>query len=212
MKKGLISSICALGLVVGATSALAGAPGVDTGPEEGPAAPPAVVAEPEAPATDCASTGFYIGAGGLYAVELFDNVFAGGDAGNSGGFVVRGGYRMHPNFAVELRFADNLGFDTDPGHIDSWSLTANGKGYFLTGMWQPYALVGLGYFNGGGSNGNPAAAASTGDGFVMRVGLGMEVCLGEHFSIGPEIAYLAPFGSAESLDMLEVSGGINYKF
>lgn len=212
MKKGLITSVCALGLLVGASAVFAGGPGEAKEIEEGPAAPPPVVAEPEAPAVDYASNGFYLGAGGLYAIELFDNVGPGGGADNSSGFLVRGGYRLHPNAAVELLYENYHEFDTDPGHIAAWTLTGNVKAYFLTGRWQPYAVVGMGYFGGSSSNGNPAGAASSGDGFVIRAGAGMDAYITEHLSIGPELSYTAPFGSAEDLDSFRISGGLNYKF
>lgn len=209
MRKVYLPSVCALGLLIGASPAYAGTYGDTQEPIEGPAAAPAPPAVVETVETDYAATGPYLGVGGLYAIEFFSDGNARTD--NSAGFHVRAGYRFMPNMSVELLYQYLNKFDVDPGHIDGWSLTANAKAYVLTGRIQPYALVGVGYINTGGSAGNHPAAASTGDGTLMRFGIGMDVCLGEHWAIGPELAYDLPFGSAEDLDYMDVSIGVRYK-
>jgi opacity protein-like surface antigen len=230
MRKELLTSVCALSLLVGASTAYAGAYGEPVQAEETPAAPPApravVVQEEE---IDYAAPGFYIGAGGAYGIELF----AGHDArvDNSGGFHVRAGYRIIPNLAVEVLYENFLQFDSDPGSVDAWTTTVNAKGYILTGRYQPYVLLGLGYIAGNGSGGNPDGpggvapdvslnpqhgastdVANPGNGFLMRFGVGMDAYITEHLSMGPEIAYDLPFGGASNLDLIDISLGLRYKF
>ena len=232
MRKQVMESFCALGLLVGATSAFAGAYGEPAQTEEMPAAPAAPLAVVEEEGPDYARVGPYIGIGGVYAVELFDenkieDDFGGGahvEADNSSGFNVRAGYRVHPNVAVEALYENYLQFNIDAednlgdrahARVGAWSTTANVKGYVLTGRWQPYAVVGLGYLSGDffardvRTNGH---FSSTEDGFMMRFGVGMDACIDEHWAMGPEIAYVLPFGDVEDFDFLTISAGVRYKF
>lgn len=211
MRSELLTTVCALSLLLGANSALAGAYGEPPVNEEAPApppAPPAVVEEE----MNCAALGPYVGLGALYAVELFDDGPLGAATDNSWGFELRGGYRFHPNFAAELLYQYYADFDTDPGHLDGWSVSANLKGYLMTGRVQPYGLLGLGFIAGNGSGGNYNQAAKPGDDFMMRFGGGLDVCITEHISMGPEFAYILPTSDAQDLDMLTVSLGMNYRF
>jgi len=210
MRKELLTTVCALSVLLGATSAFAGAYGEPVEAEEAPAAAPAPapVVEPE---MDCAKLGPYLGLGGVYAVELFDDQGS-ARTDNSGGYHVQAGYRFHQHAAVEARFEHYLDFDLDPGHIEAYSITINGKAYLLTGRFQPYALAGMGFVSGNGSAGNNPAAAHPSNGFALRFGGGLEACITEHISAGPEFAYLLPTGSANDLDMFTVSLGLAYKF
>jgi opacity protein-like surface antigen len=201
-----------LSLVFGATTAFAGAYGEPVEAEEAPKAAPAPAAAAVVTETaDYARTGPYVGLGGLYAVELFDDHLS-ARTGNSGGLHAQAGYRFHPNAAAELRYEWLHEFDLDPGQINAWDITINGKAYILTGRVQPYALIGMGYIHGQGSGGNFVQAAHPSTGFAMRFGGGIEGYITEHISMGPEFAYLLPTGSANDLDMFTVSFGINYKF
>jgi opacity protein-like surface antigen len=211
MRKELFTSFCALSLVLGASHAIAGSYGDQGQAMEGPAAPPPVAPMVETEEVDYARSGAYLGVGGVFAFELFDDSI---DVDNSNGFHVRAGYRIIPNLAVEARYENYRNFETDPGpgHYEGWSVTGNAKGYILTGRWQPYALVGLGYLNMVYPGTNRAGGASPGDDFMMRFGIGMDANITEHIAIGPEVAYVLPFGDVDDLDMLTVSLGVQYKF
>jgi opacity protein-like surface antigen len=210
MRNPVLSSVCALSLLCGAQAAFAGAYGEATVAEEAPAAPPAPAAIIEEE-VDYARVGPYIGAGGVYAMELFDG---GMNVDNSNGFHVRAGYRVHPNVAVEARYEHYLNFETDPfpGHFEGWSITGNVKGYILTGRWQPYVLFGMGYLDMSYPGANRPGDAHPGDDFAMRFGVGMDAHLTEHISIGPEIAYVLPVGDAEDLDFLTIGLGLQFNF
>lgn len=214
MRKEIITLACAIGLFGTASAAFAGAYGEPVQAEETPAAAPAPVVAEE-PEVDYAAPGPYIGIGGQYAIEFFD---AGPiDASNSSGFHVEAGYRVIPNLAVEARYENYTEFDTDDtvgrngGHISGWSLTANAKAYALTGRFQPYGLIGLGYINM-----DPDRNSVEGDNgaFAMRFGGGLEAHITENISMGPELAYVLPISSddIEDLDFLTVGLGIRYIF
>src|SRR5690349_20389128 len=98
MRKHLLTSFCALSLAFGATHAFAGAYEDKGSAVEGPVPPPAVAPIVETVEVDYARSGPYIGIGGVFALELFDD---NKDVDNSNGFHVRAGYRIIPNLAVE---------------------------------------------------------------------------------------------------------------
>ena len=153
---------------------------------------------------DYSSVGPYVGAGGVYSVQMFDgNV----NADNSSGFNVRTGFRLHPNFAMEALYEYYAKWDTKPGDISGWSVSANLKGYLMTGRWQPYAVLGLGYL----SMESDPGSHEEGD-FMMRFGGGFEFNLTKNWQIGPEVAYVLPFGDLDNFDFLTVSGGVRYSF
>jgi opacity protein-like surface antigen len=212
MRKVVFSSVCALSLLCGAQGAIAGTYGDSEVNEESPAAPPPArqveVVEEE---LEYARTGPYIGAGSVYAIELFDG---GMNVDNSNGFHVRAGYRVHPHVALEARYENYLNFETDPGtgHFEGWSITGNVKGFLLTGRWQPYLLFGMGYLDINYPGANRAGDARPGDDFAMRFGVGMDAHLTEHISIGPEVAYVLPVGDAEDLDFLTIGLGLQFNF
>jgi opacity protein-like surface antigen len=212
MRNRILPSLCSLGFVLVAGTAIAGTYGEEIDAVETPAAAPATVEVTEE-TTDYARTGPYIGLGGNYAIELFDdNSVGGARTGNSAGIHAKAGWRVHPNFAGELRYEWFNEFDLDPGHIDAWMITINGKGYILTGRVQPYGLVGLGLLHGDGSAGNFAGAAHPSNGFAMRFGGGLEVYATENLVLGPEFAYVLPTGSANDLDMFTVAFGLAWRF
>ena len=210
MRKELLASVCVLSLLLGATTAFAGAYGEPAQPEETPAAPPpaAVIVEEE---IDYARVGPYLGIGGNFALENFNH---GGNIDNSAGFHVRAGYRVHPNVAIEARYENYNNFEADPGpgSYNGWSATANVKGFFLTGRYQPYALFGMGYLDMNYPGPNRNDDPNPGGDFAMRFGLGMDANITEHIAIGPEIAYVLPVGQAANFDMITFALGIQYKF
>jgi opacity protein-like surface antigen len=212
MRNRILPSLCSLGFVLVAGAAMAGTYGEEIDAVETPVAAPATVEVVEE-TTDYARTGPYIGLGGLYAIELFDdNSVGGARTDNSFGFEVHGGYRVTPHFGAEIRYEWFNEFDLDPGHIDAWAISINGKGYLLTGRIQPYGLVGLGLMHGDGSAGNFAGAAHPSNGFMMRFGGGLDAYITENIVIGPEFAYLLPTGSANDLDMLTIALGLTFRF
>lgn len=216
MRKELLTSVCALSLVFGATAAFAGGPG-EPATEEGPVAAPApATATEETETVDYAAMRPYIGAGGLWAFELFDGVGPGPEKGggpdDSGGFYASLGFRVWKYIALEARYENYREFDLDPGRINGWSVSGNVKGFFMTGDIQPYLVLGGGWLDMSRSSGNPPTAPKTGNGGMLRVGGGADFCLTEHIALGPELTYVLPFGDAEDLDFVELSAGVRITF
>ena len=162
--------------------------------------------------------GIYIGLGGLFALENFDRDAAiAGDtlkigADNAGGFELRGGYRVHPNFAGELLFQYYANFSVKDrnlsGENDSfngWSLTANVKGYPILGRIQPYALAGVGALVFNEKRGEDL-------GFVARVGGGIDVYILESVVVDLEIVYVLPAGSLDDYQFTTFAAGIQYRY
>ncbi len=164
-----------------------------------------------------ARVGIYVGLGGLFALENFDRDAAiAGDAldigaGDAGGFEMRGGYRMHPNFAGEVLFQWYSGFSVNDratdvnDHFNGWSLTANAKGYPLLGRIQPYAVAGIGALVFNEKRGND-------HGFVARMGGGIDVFISDTVVVDLEIVYVFPAGSLDDYQFTTFAAGIQYRY
>src|SRR6185369_2036317 len=219
MRRNLVLLVGAVALIGSATRARAGAYGETEQVEESPRAASAAAMHYEEE-NDYARVGPYLGVGGNYAIQNFDN-HGPGNVGNSSGFHVRAGYRVHPNVAIEALYDHFLKFDNDgqarrlgnthtTDHYDGWQATLNVKGYILTGRWQPYVLAGVGYIDINGHN--VVDRSGPGNDLVTRFGLGMDACITEHIAMGPEVAYVLPFGDANNMDLITVALGLRYKF
>ena len=166
-----------------------------------------------------ARAGLYVGMAGVFAPENFDrdaaiegvdtNLEIGADDG--GGFEVRGGYRLHPNFAGELLFQYYAGFSVnnrsngENDNFNGWSLTLNAKGYPLLGRIQPYGLAGF------GTLGFPEKRGPD-FGFVARLGGGVDFYLSEAWVLTGEAAYMLPAGSIDDYQFATFSFGIQYRY
>jgi hypothetical protein len=119
---------------------------------------------------------------------------------------------VHEHVAVEVRYEHYLNFETDPGpgHFEGWGIYGNVKGFILTGRWQPFVLLGMGYMDLNYPGVNRANDPSPGDDFAMRFGAGFDAHLSDLISIGPEVAYVLPFGDIDDLDMVTVGLGLQF--
>jgi opacity protein-like surface antigen len=166
-----------------------------------------------------ARRGVFLGLGALYALENFDTDAAIEDPDNelditaddAGGLELRGGYRVHPNVALEMLYQFYGGFavkerttDVDD-HFDGWSLTAGGKLYPFLGRVQPYALAGLGGLVFTEKQGDDS-------GFLARLGGGVDVYATDHVVFAFEIGYALPAGSIDDFQFVTFSAGIQYRF
>ena len=163
--------------------------------------------------------GIYVGLGGFFALENFDrdaaiegpgtNLEIGADS--AGGLELRGGYRVHPNFAGELLFQFYSGFSVNNrsngsnDHFNGWLLAGNAKGYAMLGRIQPYALAGIGLLAFTEKRGAEL-------GFVTRIGGGIDLYLSEAVVLDLEIAYLLPAGSLDDYQFTTFSAGIQYRY
>lgn len=164
-----------------------------------------------------AREGLYVGVGALFALENFDRGAAIGGAAlgisaeDGGGFELRGGSRVYPNFAGELLFQFHGGFsvkDRTSGSKDSfngWSLTGNAKGYPLLGRVQPYGVAGVGLLSF-------TQKRDADLGFVARIGGGVDLYLSEAVVVDLEIVYLLPAGSLDDYQFTTFTVGIQYRY
>jgi opacity protein-like surface antigen len=189
----------------------------------------------EPPAPDTARSGWYLGLGGIFAIEdisfnttqlkmvppeppATDPKFD-----NSGGVDFRAGYRMSPHWALEFDYQWQAGFDSSnpavklPGtegvEIDTHLLSLNAKLFGATGRWQPYGLLGasLLVFNKEIVDLKPKPW-DIDYGFAPRFGLGIDYCATEHWVLTLEGTYIVPVGVLDGANMGSVGAGFQYRF
>jgi opacity protein-like surface antigen len=147
---------------------------------------------------------------------------------NSLGFNGRVGYRCHPRFSAEVEVEWLHGFDADleqPGvvqlarvEVDPLVVTANAKGYLLTGRYQPFLLVGAGAMSGDLKVRDPVGLSFTGidsqseNVFAMRFGGGIDLYATKNIVVSLEADYVLPFGKLEDLNYVTLSWGFQYRF
>ncbi|MEZ4218019.1 MAG: hypothetical protein R3E88_16145 [Myxococcota bacterium] len=181
-----------------------------------------------------ARTGAYIGAGGTWVTDVFeDDVadFASGLAGtnvdvdihDTWGATALLGYRALPFLAVEAQYeyVDDFGVDASgagvSGRVDlrGHVLTGNLKLVLPTWRIQPYVLAGLGvvwYRASGGISGLGAAVFEDDRAFAGRVGAGVDLVLSESWllQVGASAVLtteeLSSNATAEDLDGIHYVG------
>ncbi len=164
--------------------------------------------------------GFYAGAGAIYALESFSE----GDVSNSaGGFDLRLGYRANENFSFEAEL-EWAGFwdlraqppEEDDARVQLYTLGANVKAAYplgSSGRFQPYGLIGFGFYSARLDRGNDANPPSTSvvNG-MLKGGVGLDYYLTRHMVIRTEVAYSALFDGRSSFDYMGVGLGLDYRF
>ncbi len=184
-----------------------------------------------------ARRGWLVGVGGSYAIESFEDDLESDlqdvvgspvdlSVDNSLGINGRAGYRCHRRFSAEVEVEWLNGFDSDvsaPGFgkfatidFEPLVVTANVKGYFLTGRYQPFLLVG-----GGGMTAKakvkstvPPLLSATErlNGFAMRFGGGIDLYATKHVVVSVGADYVLPFGDLKDLDYISIGWGFEYRF
>jgi opacity protein-like surface antigen len=153
------------------------------------------------------------------------------------GILGRGGYRCHPYVSAELQFEALADFDgslsengTPPvddsarGYeleLESLVFTTNAKGHLLTGRYQPFVLLGLGFMRmeskarditGGTLEGRAPQASDRTVKFAARYGAGLDVYLTQNIVVTAEGSYLMPTGQLDDLDYYQFGVGLQYRF
>jgi opacity protein-like surface antigen len=164
-------------------------------------------------AQDYARPGFALGAGISYAGEDFDDVGSGFD--DTAALDVFGSYRFHPNLGVEARFEHTLDFEGDLGPYDVdvnlWSLTANLQVFVLTGQFQPFVGVGLGYGGAEAEVSGPIGDDDVTDP-VWRLFGGLDSYVTPNMAVGLEAAYNFGIDDLDDLDYWTLSALFRYRF
>ena len=177
---------------------------------------------------DYARDSFYAALGWAYALEDFDDT-GGLSIDDANGVSARLGYRFHPNFAAELQGDWYEDFDVDgtvpvlgipipvKGEAELWTLLVNGKGYLLTGQFQPYGLLGAGILSADltleDDIGLGVKVTEDDTSFVWQVGAGVDYYLFESdLALTAEGAYHIPTGSLDDVKYWTVTVGLLYRF
>ena len=170
-------------------------------------------------------SGFYLGAGGIYAKETFDNT-NGINIDSAPGFNFRMGYRIHQRIAIEAMGERVNAFDLNfrsarggvfEGETNTWTGTVNGKFFVLTGKFQPYALLGVGAMVGqtkvnANIFGNSISESVTLNDFVVRYGAGLDIYFTENWLGYLEVSNVQPTGDVNDINYFASGGGIQYRF
>ena len=198
----------------------------------------ALTAGEDAEQDEFARRGWLIGVAGSYAIETFKDDLesdiqdlvgfpVGLSVDNSLGITGRAGYRCHRRFSAEVEVEWLNGFDSDVsapgfGKIDTIDIepvvvTANMKGYILTGRYQPFLLVGGGVMTAKGGKvrdtvGPGLSLTERANGFAMRFGGGIDLYVTKHVVVNVGVDYVLPFDDLKDLDYISIGWGIEYRF
>ncbi len=163
-------------------------------------------------AQDYARPGLYAAVNGVTGFDNFD-LGPGIDFDSSIGISGRIGNRFTPNFAIEGQLEYAGEFDLDGfGSLDvsATLLSGNGKFYFLTEQIQPYVLGGLGW--GFMDLDTPGFGSADDDGFVLRLGGGVDFYINENIGLLLEGAYNVATGDLEDLSYATLGWGLFYRW
>ena len=198
---------------------------------------PSSLDRPEGDADAFDRRGWLVGAKGSYARQTFEDeaesdvrdLVPPASLSVDDSFAISGhaGYRCDPRFsaAVQVEWVDEFDADvTVPGEgkvasvtAESVIVTANAKGYLLTGRFQPFALFGLGGMTAKieAKDIDPRASLTAREreqGFVARFGGGIDVYATKNVVVTLGVDYLLPWGDVDALDFVSIGGGVEYRF
>jgi opacity protein-like surface antigen len=154
----------------------------------------------------------YLGGSFSIGIENFDQSGY-GSFDEALGFSMWLGYRLNRWVGLEGRLANISGFDsTLAGESVDFELlyfTGNLKVYPLTGMFQPYVVIGLGH----GTLESSRSKSETG--VVFLAGGGIEVLLLDQFSVMAEVDYNVTNvtnGDIKHFDFFDAKLGVQFRF
>ncbi|MFP6582733.1 MAG: outer membrane beta-barrel protein [Candidatus Hydrogenedentota bacterium] len=161
---------------------------------------------------------WYLGISGGEALEDWDD---GGflDADDSTVLGAQIGFTFRDEsffgFQFEFKYRDYDGFDYGSGantsELDGWSVSARPKLYMGNGKIHPILFVGLGWMEMDAKS-NFSAPDLSGKDTFFEVGGALEFDVTERVSLFIEAGYVIPDDHLDGLEMIDVMGGINFKF
>ncbi len=165
------------------------------------------------------SDGFYAGAVAGASLEQFD-LPSGLDSETGATFGLRGGYRFfHHRAALEFSYEElvvvDLELDTprlDVGEFSGRTFMAQLKGYANDAPIQGYGLVGVGLIDAEIKDNLGVGLAADESELAIKLGGGMEVHTGAHWTFFVEGAWTHPTDELDDFDFITVLGGVNYRF
>jgi len=175
-------------------------------------------AEPAGP--DYARKGWYVGANGIYGLYVFDQGKP-VETDGTGGFNVRGGYRIYPWLAAELFYEWAYQFTKTPAGApittDAMSHTITTNLKFLYPRWraQPYFAFGIGAYGEEETTQAPAGVSNSSEwGLGMRPVVGVDFYLTENVVLnletGPSIGLYD--AATDARIYMSFGGGVQYRF
>ena len=159
--------------------------------------------------TEYSRSGLYAGASviGLYPdfsdvddIDLEDGELA-------FGLGIRGGYRFWDRFAVEVGYEAYNDVETDSEDVELETISATGKFYPLTGVLQPYGLIGIGVLQSEISGVDFDESDTIG-----RIGVGLEGYLTSWLPLFGELDYRIPEGDSSDLKFATLQFGALFRF
>lgn len=157
-----------------------------------------------------AATGFYVGAGGSYAVENFDDDddFEGVDFDDSWGLNAKIGYHLHELLDLEFNFDYLDEFEGDAGaDVEVMTYMLGLKGFFPIASEK----VKLSVVAAGGLMYAEAGSDDEIDG-CAKFGLGFDYFFIQNFSAGIEGNYTLGFGKLDEIRYFNFTLGVAYHF
>lgn len=133
------------------------------------------------------------------------------------GWNVYGGYRVHPNFALEAEFEMMTGSDVKVfgatfAEIETRAFTGNAKLFLLPGQFQPFALVGIGVVHAEAKDKVGLGLSSRDEDFGARFGGGADFYFTENIALSARVTYMLATGDVDEADYVSFGGGLQYRF
>lgn len=166
---------------------------------------PCVAASQETP-----KFGPYIGVGLDLAEESFERFHNGKGFDTGVGILLTGGYRFHPNIAVEAKCEYLLRLNSRDRDVNILTFSGNVKGYLSAQRFQPFALLGLGITR--------IQIKPQGQGEASHVGMsahfggGFDYYLTPRVSVGITAIYVATTRNIGNLNHTTIGFGTQYRF
>jgi opacity protein-like surface antigen len=183
--------------------------------------------------------GWLLGLGGSYAVGNFKDaeeriiqstlrpfpVSLSVDDGKAG-FQVRAGRRCNKRYSAELEAEWTSTFEgqisnpqqgvvTDVS-FDPLFISANSKGYLLTGRFQPFVLVGVGSLSVESTATTVVAPVESSKAeftaLALRLGGGLDVYATKHIVVDMEASYVLPVSGRTEFEYISIGLGLQYRF
>lgn len=170
----------------------------------------ALRAQVEEEATDPARSGPILGLGGIAAIENFSGLGQKVDTA-SGGFSAHVGYRFTPRFSADMRIEKYQEFDSPTGEVNGWSIGLNGRGYLLTGAFQPFLMGGINYMDMETTNSAATNVNKTDDGPGLRFGTGLDWYATSNIVVTADISYVLGLSQVNGYDMVVFGLGLFYR-
>jgi opacity protein-like surface antigen len=175
----------------------------------------AIVAEEDADVAEEETRDSYIYLGGAFSIGIdnFDGTAGLSSSDEGFGFDFWLGYRINRYVGVEGRISHISGFDAqfegEAIDFQMFSFTGNVKVYPITGIFQPYAILGIGSAD---FKGQSLSYERNDTGVLVVVGGGIDIYVLDRFSVMAELDYIVTVGDVKGLDQIQAKAGIQFQF